>query len=236
MDEFLHSLRQVPKGSAPGPSGISADLLRLMPVRALDLLRRFLNLILVWGVIPTKFLKANIYPAPKKGKLDLANCRPISLMEVPFKLLTRVVNLRLMNRLSSYLSPNQWGFRPGLCATDPYHVLLGAIEDSVEYSKPIHLSTVDLTKAFDSTENWSLRQSYKLANLSPATCRFLSASDGTGTASVLTPCGPSPPFKVERERGVRQGETLSPPEIPPLARAVAPVTEQEIPHPWLPTA
>ncbi len=208
MKELLHSLRQVPKGSAPGPSGISAELLRLMPLRALDILRRFLNLILTWGVIPTNFLRANIYPAPKKGKLDLANCRPISLMEVPFKLLTRVVNLRLMRKLSSYLSPNQWGFRPGLCATDPYHVLLGAIEDSVEFSKPLHLSTVDLTKAFDSTEKWSLQQCYKLANLSDATCAFLSASDGTGTASVLTPFGPSPTFPVER--GVRQGETLSP--------------------------
>ena len=82
------------------------------------------------------------------------------------------------------------------------------MEDSVEFSKPLHLATVDLTKAFDSTERWSLQQSYRLANLSPATCAFLGAADGRGSASVLTPFGPSPTFKVER--GVRQGETLSP--------------------------
>ncbi len=208
MEELLHSLRQVPKGSAPGPSGITAELLRLLPMGVLELLRRYLSLCLAWGLVPTPFQMANIYPAPKKGKLDLANCRPISLLEVPFKLLTRVVNLRLMDKLSTYLSPNQWGFRPGHSATDPYHVLLGAVEDSVEFAKPIHLGLVDLTKAFDSTESWSLQQSYRLADLSPSTCAFLGAFDGKGTARVLTPFGPSPSFKIER--GVRQGETLSP--------------------------
>ena len=210
MPELMRSLKKVPADSAPGPSGVSAALLRLLPYPTLALLLRILNLSLQWGVIPKAYQHANIYPAPKKGKLALDNCRPISLLEVPLKLLTRVVNERLLGAVTAngYLSHNQWGFRPGMSATDPYHVLLGAVEDAKEFKNPIHYALIDLTKAFDSIEPWSLQQAYEQAGLSPATCAFLSSMDGKGSAQVITPFGLSPSFSVGR--GVRQGETLSP--------------------------
>ena len=210
MPELLRSLRKVPLDSAPGPSGISAALLRKLPYPTLTTLLRILNLSLQWGLIPTAYQHANIYPAPKKGKLALDNCRPISLLEVPLKLLTRIVNERLLHAVTDnkYLSPNQWGFRPGMSATDPFHVLLGAIEDAKQFNKKLHYALIDLTKAFDSIEPWSLQQAYRQAGLSSATRAFLGSMDGKGTAQVITPFGLSPTFKVGR--GVRQGETLSP--------------------------
>ena len=60
MPELLFSLSQVPKGSAPGPSGITAELLRLLPYDMVAILLRILNLSIGWQVLPVDFLEANI--------------------------------------------------------------------------------------------------------------------------------------------------------------------------------
>ena len=82
------------------------------------------------------------------------------------------------------------------------------IEDAAESNHPLHLCLVDITKAFDSISPSSLAQAYRAAGLDEASVKFLSSMDGTGTARVLTPFGPTKSFPVEW--GVRQGEVLSP--------------------------
>ena len=49
---------------------------------------------------------------------------------------------------------------------------------------------------------------YEAAGISPELQRVMAALDGTGTAEVITPAGMALPRPVER--GVRQGEVMSP--------------------------
>jgi hypothetical protein len=86
---------------------------------------------------------------------------PISLLEVHLKLLTRIVNRRLVHYLldEGYFSETQF-------CPDAFHILLGAIEDAAERQREIHMCVVDLTKAFDSLSPQSLAQAYREAGLS----------------------------------------------------------------------
>ena len=196
--------------TCPGPTGVTVALLRLLPDPILELLLILLNLCLDTAVLPQAYDSSYIYPIPKKGKFSIDNSRPISLVECSLKLLTRDVNWRLTRELldRSYFSPIQFGFLPGRSCTDAFHALLGAVEDAKQFHKPIHLCLIDLTKAFDSLSPQALELSYRRAGLSEKTIRFLLSLDGTGTASVLTPFGPTDALPLEW--GVRQGEVLSP--------------------------
>ena len=162
LAELLGSLKAAPTNSCPGPSGIPIGLIQKLPLRMIQVLLGIHNLMLEWGALPEQFDLAYIYPIPKKGAYSVSNSRPISLMEVHVKLLTRVINRRLMHQLADedYFSDIQFGFRPGKSCPGAFHSLLGAIEDSVEFKKSIHCCLVDLTKAFDSLSPESLQQAY----------------------------------------------------------------------------
>ena len=131
-------------------------------------------------------------------------------MEDALKVLTRILNRRLVDQLlaSGAISPNQWGFLRGRGSTIPYHILLSALEDAAERKLPIRSGTYDICRAFDSIEPWSLQDAYRGAGITPRSMELLGALDGTGTAQVLSAAGLSGVFN--RERGVPQGETLSP--------------------------
>jgi hypothetical protein len=118
------------------------------------------TMILQWGLTPDIFNLGYIFPIPKKGTFTPEKSRPISLLEVYLKLLTRIVNRRLVHSLldEGYFSDTQFGFLAGRSCPDAFHILLGAIEDAAERQREIHLCLVDLTKAFDSLLPQSLAQ------------------------------------------------------------------------------
>ena len=207
--EFLGVLKSAHDG-APGPSGITYAMLRALPKVVQEAWFSILQRCLHLQELPQSFLLGHICAMPKPGEASLQNCRPITLMECTMKLLTGALNKRLMDGLLlhevfCYL---QHGFIPGRCGTDPVYILKYALEDARERNVNVYLMLVDLEKAFDSVEPWSLALSYRWAGLSPASASMLSALDGAGWARVVTPVGLTPPHRVWR--GVRQGETLSP--------------------------
>ena len=210
LSELRDSLAHAPRDSCPGPSRITIPLLRLCTDGFLSLLLMMLNMCLDWGTLPRSFQEGYIFPIPKKGKFSLDNSRPICLLEVHLKLLTRIINRRLVHQLlaEGFFSSIQFGFLPGRSCPDAFHILHGVIEDALEHGKPLHLCLVDLTKAFDSLSPEALQRAYREAGLSDRCCAFLGSLDGKGLARVLTPFGPTSAFAVEW--GVRQGEVLSP--------------------------
>jgi hypothetical protein len=84
------------------------------------------------------FNRCYIHPIPKKGVASINNSRPIALLETSLKVITRVVARRLMHHplFKELISPCQFGFLPGRSSTDPFHILLGAVEDAKENGNP----------------------------------------------------------------------------------------------------
>ena len=84
-----------------------------------------------------------------------ASFRPISLTSCVSKLFERNILLRLLSFLesNSILSPRQAGFRPGRSTLDQIFYLSQSISDGFHKPRPgsrTILSTIDLSKAFDS--------------------------------------------------------------------------------------
>src|ERR1044072_1029358 len=114
--EWIEIVRLAPANKAPGPSGISYDLIKHLGPIALDVLYQITCSCFRLQAIPTGWKRAAIYPIPKPTSwhYDLNNTRPITLLETPRKLMVKILNTRLGKVFSTHpiLQPSQFAGLP----------------------------------------------------------------------------------------------------------------------------
>ncbi|NEJ83942.1 hypothetical protein GR268_46720, partial [Rhizobium leguminosarum] len=110
------------------------------------------HLITTQAPLPADWLKGHIILLPKPGSpADPGNYRPISLLQVAYKIYTKIITNRLSLVASKHiLAHSQLGFRPGMSAQSALHAVTDLLEDSRLHNNELHLLYVDCKKAFDS--------------------------------------------------------------------------------------
>ena len=149
----LKSALKTCKKKAPGPDGLTNDMLQHLHPASLHHLLDIYNLIWIKSTFPTNWRRAIILPIQKPGKdgTDPSDYRPISLTCSPCKLFEKMVNTRLVWFLeyNNLLNPNQSGFRKMHSAPD----LLVRLEATIRnaFAKQQHAIGVffDIKKAYD---------------------------------------------------------------------------------------
>ena len=113
--ELKRALWAIKSRKAPGPDGVSNDMLKHLGPRARDCLLDLVNHSWASGVVPAQFLKSTIVPIAKRGKPPglIGSYRPIALMSCVAKLVEKMVARRLSWWLetNNLLSQDQAGFR-----------------------------------------------------------------------------------------------------------------------------
>ena len=115
MKELKNALKKMKTKKAPGPDGITGEMLKHLWACSRAVFLKIFNHSWMKGVVLSVWKEAIVIPVPEKGK-DKKNprsYRPISLLSCVGKLLERMVNRRLINHLESnnVLSPTQTGYR-----------------------------------------------------------------------------------------------------------------------------
>jgi hypothetical protein len=91
------------------------------------------------------------YPLYNEGdRLDCTNYRPITLLNVVYKIFTIILNQRLVDIIETESGNNQSGFRPNRSTVDNIYIVRQIIEKCYEYNIDIHNIFIDYTHAFDS--------------------------------------------------------------------------------------
>ena len=113
--EIKRIINDFKNGRAPGLSGINKLILINLPDTAIDRLTTIINLTLSMGYFPIVLKNGILVLVPKPGKDPHypINYRPIALLEIPGKILERLVNNRFQRFLEekNILNENQYGFR-----------------------------------------------------------------------------------------------------------------------------
>ena len=115
------------------------------------------------GKFPTKWRKANVVPAHKKGnKQNLKNYRPISLLPVAGKIFERILynNMYEFFTENNLISPNQSGFKPGDLCINQRLSITHEIYKSFDAGLEVPGIFLDISKALDKT--WHQGLLYKL--------------------------------------------------------------------------
>ena len=143
-----------------------------------------------------------------KNRKHLENWRPISLLNFDYKLLTKLLSNRIKEFLPQLIHPNQVGFIKGRFIGDAIRI----IQDLIEYTNlkdiPGLLLFIDFEKAFDTLEWKFIWQVFEKFNFGNTFIRWLHIIYKNPVSCILNNGFSSSYFGLER--GVRQGDPLSP--------------------------
>ena len=117
----------------------------------------------------------------------------------------------LLNRIERTLDENQGheqaGFRKGDSTTDHLHVINQLVEKCSEFSISLRLAFVDYEKTFDSVERIKVMEAISNQKVAAEYIELLSSIYNNATSKIRLDRD-SEIFRIER--GVRQGDTISP--------------------------
>uniref|UniRef100_A0A672HUD6 Reverse transcriptase domain-containing protein n=1 Tax=Salarias fasciatus TaxID=181472 RepID=A0A672HUD6_SALFA len=208
MQELWVELQAMPTGRSPGIDGLTAEFYKAF----WDILGRDVldvhNECLASGSLPVSCRRAVLTLLPKKGNLqDIKNWRPVSLLCVDYKLLSKVLASRLGRAMEQVIHRDQTYCVPGRSMVDNVHLIRDVLEVSSSLDIDAGLISVDQEKAFDRVEHsflWRVMESFGFSAGFIAKIQVLYRD----IESVLKINGSlCAPFRVCR--GVRQGCALS---------------------------
>ena len=110
-----------------------------------------------------------VVPLFKKGDRRVcANYRGITILGLPGKVYSRVLEKRIRPIVEPRIQEEQCGFRPGCRTLDQLYTLHRVLEGSWEFAQPVHMCFVDLEKAFDHVPCgilWEVLREYRVGGL-----------------------------------------------------------------------
>ena len=209
-NDLLQSLKAFKNGKTPGTDGINAEFYKFFWSDIKEFLLASINYSLEHGTLSIAQRRAIISLLPKgeKDRLFLKNWRPISLLNVDYKILAKALANRLIEFLPQLIDEDQTGYVKKRFIGNNIRI----IEDIMIYTKRNKLSgillSVDFEKAFDSV-NWNfLGKCLEAFNFGPRFRSYVRTLYQDISATVLNNGHTSKWFSLER--GVRQGCPLSP--------------------------
>ena len=143
-----------------------------------------------------------------QDRCDLKNWRPISLLNVDAKIASKVIAERMKRLLPGLIHGNQTGYIPGRNNGENIRSILDIMSFTQTKNLPGLLLFIDFEKAFDSLEWDFLNKCLELFNFGPDFIRWVNTFYKNVKSCIINNGLCSHYFNVER--GVRQGDPLSP--------------------------
>ncbi len=208
--EILASIKQLKNGKSPGSDGLTAEFYKFFWVDIKTLLTDSLKYSLLEGELSVEQKRGIITLIPKKEKnrLFLKNWRPISLLNVDYKILAKLFAIRLTKVLPFIINEDQTGYIKGRFIGFNIRQIEDAILFSDINNTPGIILSIDFEKAFD-TINWKFIDSALRAfNFGENFCNVIKTLYNNISSCVTNGGQISDWFMPER--GVRQGCPISP--------------------------
>ena len=209
-EEILQAIRRTPV-RAPGPDGVSALLLKNLPLECIWILTEIFNMSWESGIVPEVWKQATLCPIkkPNKDPSKPESYRLIALTSIVGKVLERIINARLNHYLESnnLFAKTQYGFRAGLSTAHP----LAHLEEDVRYTlnkRGIMIAVcLDMKMAYDLVSHNTLITKLQLHGIEGRCLNWIKSHIDHRSVRVKVQDSYSNPRVLTR--GVAQGSPLS---------------------------
>ena len=163
-EELVKDIIKSFKEKSPGPSGVTRNLLLNAPKKIIKQLAEIFTASLATGYFPKAFKQARIIMIPKPNKKtdQIENFRPISLLEIPGKILEKIIEIDLKYHLENeeILNNNQYGFRKGRGTETALAIFHETVAKHLASKGMISIVLRDVKGAFDKV--WHKRLKYNI--------------------------------------------------------------------------
>lgn len=212
LEEVKRAVFETNPQKCPGPDGMSAYFYQhfweTVGRDVTEMVKKFFQT----RELEEGINRTNICLIPKKLNANkLADFRPISLCNVAFKIITKILAKRLKRILPLLVSETQAAFIEGRVIQDNIlvaHELLHALNSNNKCSEEFIAVKTDISKAYDRVEWPFLEMAMKTLGFSEHWRTLIMACVSSAQYQVLingTPYG-----DIKPTRGLRQGDPISP--------------------------
>lgn len=209
-EEINKAIGNLKTSKTPGSDGFPAEWYKKFNKELSPLLHTTLNWILQKNCIPPSWKEAIITVLPKaqKNKELCQNYRPISILNIDYKLYTSILAQRLQTIIPDIIDEDQTGFVRGRQTQDNIRRALLIINRINKNKLPTALISLDAEKAFDMV-NWEfLYLTLGKFGFNKKAIQCIKAIYNEPSARIKINGSLSSKFTLER--GTRQGCCLSP--------------------------
>ena len=153
--ELFTALKSMENNKSPGNDGLTKEFYIAFWTEIKNPFLASVQAASVKGELSTSQRQAVIKLTEKRdrGKRLIKNWRPISLLNIDMKLITKVLATRLKKVLPSLISPNQTGYVENRFIGESGRLISDMLEITKTLKKEGFLITIDIEKAFDSVDH-----------------------------------------------------------------------------------
>jgi hypothetical protein len=210
LQELLVAVKNLNNDKSPGSDGYTAEFFKFFFKDVGVFLLRSINHGFEKGEMSVTQKQGVITCIPKEGKDKsfLKNWRPITLLNIPYKIASSCIAQRLKSVLPKLIHEDQKGFLKGRFIGENIRLLYDTLLYSNKHNVRGLLLMVDFEKAFDSVA-WSfIKKSLIKFNFGSSVTRWISTFYCNIKSCMSVNGQYSDWFHVQR--GTRQGDPLSP--------------------------
>lgn len=208
LHEVKSAVKKMKNHKAPGEDQIVAEFLKKGGDELHERLHKLIGRIWHEEEMPPQWEVGVICPIHKKGsKLDCSNFRGITLLNVAYKLLTRIIAERLEHYSERCIGDYQAGFRRNRSTTDHIFTIRNTLEKCNEYDIPVHQLYVDFRIAYDSITRAYLFETMRMLEIPNKLNRLVQMTLSNTQSVVKVQQEHSEKFTINR--GLRQGDPMS---------------------------
>jgi len=210
VQEVESILGKLKKNKSPGNDGIPVEFYNEFWNEISSTLINSYNYSFDHGILTTSQRQAviSLINKPGKDKMYIQNWRPISLLNIDYKIMTKCLSERLLKVINTIVHHSQFGFIKGRNITEAIRTILDIVDNTDLQKRHGILLALDFQKAFD-TLSWDyLFKTLELYNFGVEYQRWVKLCYTDISSCVTNYKHASTYFNIKR--GVRQGDPLSP--------------------------
>ena len=210
LEEISSSLKNMSNGKSPGSDGFTSEFFKCFWRRLGPLVLRSLNEGFLKGELSSSQKEGVIICIPKteENRDILKNWRPISLLNITYKIGSASIADRLKTVLPQLISSDQSGFIKNRFIGDNIRLIYDIIDHLTSSNLPGLLLILDFEKAFDSLDWNFMQKTLRAFGFGIDMCKWISLFFNNIKSTVSVNGQLSNWFNIFR--GCRQGDPISP--------------------------